>query len=102
LVQLNKDYSGTNANTLFKSAFHFIGQGRGAVVNSEIIQRLGTFYPKAKNADLFPDLQMTTIDPHDFNQPSLGKTYVDPQIQVWDNVTFADNYTFTIGELERS
>jgi large repetitive protein len=48
---------------------------------------------------------MTTIDPHDFSQPGLkasvpvlGTTLVDfsdfkePTIQVWENVTFADNY----------
>ena len=50
---------------MFQSPFHFIGHSRGAVVNSEIIQRLGTYYPT------IPDIQMTTLDPHDQEQPSL-------------------------------
>jgi large repetitive protein len=32
---------------LFNSALHFIGFSRGTVVNSEIIQRLGTYFPHA-------------------------------------------------------
>ncbi len=123
---------------LFASPLHLIGYDRGAVVNSEIAQRLGTFFPS------IPDLQMTTLDPHDFTQPTLdfqlGKflgalkllgqllgivpplddptpvidgssptsgggivsklgldvlkygDYLDPEIKVWTNVTFADNY----------
>ncbi|MEM9120625.1 MAG: hypothetical protein AAGD09_22495 [Cyanobacteria bacterium P01_F01_bin.56] len=71
------------------------------MVNSEIIQRLGTYYPNAggvvrdENGQVIAgDLHMTTIDPHDFDQPSLGPVYRDfkePEVQVWDNVTFADN-----------
>jgi hypothetical protein len=68
LVSLNQSYSGDKQDALFDSSFHFIGHGRGAVVNSEVIQRLGTFYPHAQYAQMFPDLQMTTIDPHDFSQ----------------------------------
>src|SRR5262249_40173253 len=125
-------------NKLFASPFHLIGYDRGAVVNSEIAQRLGTFFPG------IPDVQMTTLDPHDFAQPTLdfqlGKflgalkllgqllgilpplddptpviddsstssgggivtklgldvlkygDFLDPEIKVWNNVTFADNY----------
>jgi hypothetical protein len=98
---------------LFDSPLHFIGFSRGTVVNSEIIQRLGSYYPHAggpidaerkavKDAEGKPirNLQMTTIDPHDFYQPSLPPFYQDfhePKVQVWENVTFADNYYQTLG-----
>lgn len=53
---------------------------------------------------------MTTIDPHDFQQDSLSvniplpglQTILDfgdfnePEVTVWDNVTFADNYYQTV------
>ncbi|AFZ38163.1 outer membrane adhesin like protein (plasmid) [Stanieria cyanosphaera PCC 7437] len=110
---------------LFSSPLHFIGFSRGTVVNSEIIQRLGTYYPHAGGAvyidtddgnkvkpvvdasgNKVRDLQMTTIDPHDFKQDSLNvglplpglgtildfKDFNEPEVTVWDNVTFADNY----------
>ncbi|MDM9385690.1 PKD domain-containing protein [Chlorogloeopsis sp. ULAP01] len=110
---------------LFNSNLHFIGFSRGTVVNSEIIQRLGTYFPYAGgriNADGTPvvdsngkpvrDLQMTTIDPHDFYQESLKvdlvipgspiikdfRDFNEPQVQVWDNVTFADNYYQTVAD----
>jgi large repetitive protein len=35
---------------LFNSPLHFIGHSRGAVVESEIIQRLGTYFPNAGGA----------------------------------------------------
>jgi DNA/RNA endonuclease G (NUC1) len=96
LVSLNQSFSGDKQNALFDSPLHFIGHGRGAVVNSEVIQRLGTYFPHAggvyRDADgkvLRGDLQMTTIDPYDYS--TLGD-YLDPKVQVWDNVTFADNY----------
>lgn len=109
---------------LFNSPLHFIGFSRGTVVNSEIIQRVGTYFPLAGgfiNPDGTPaidetgkparDLQMTTIDPHDFKQESLkvdlilpGTTIFDftdfnePTVQVWDNITFADNYYQTLAD----
>lgn len=86
-------------DALFNSPMHFIGFSRGTVVNSEIIQRLGTFFPEDTNPNKFPDLQMTTVDPHDFNQPSLPplvEDFFDPKVQVWENVTFADNYYQTV------
>ena len=107
LVEENSIFEGVNKDALFDSPFHFIGMGRGTVVNSEIIQRLGTFYPKPvepdnfedpnyQNRNLFPDLQMTTIDPNDFSQLNIAglslNNFYDPAVQVWDNVTFADNY----------
>ncbi|WP_232731693.1 DNA/RNA non-specific endonuclease [Kamptonema formosum] len=79
--------------SLFQSPLHFIGFGQGAVINSEIVQRLGTFFPKKDYSNAFPDIQMTTVDPHDFLQESLWSQSVrDPQVKVWENVTFADNY----------
>ncbi|MEZ2232067.1 DNA/RNA non-specific endonuclease [Microcoleus sp.] len=89
---------------LFNSPMHFMGFSRGTVVNSEIVQRLGTFFPQAGGTSLANrDLQMTTIDPHDFYQPSLNlqlpgfistnfSDFYEPKIQVWNNVTWADNY----------
>ncbi|MEH1903344.1 MAG: hypothetical protein V7L04_18495 [Nostoc sp.] len=81
---------------LFNSYLHFIGFGQGAVVDDEIIQRLGTDYPLAGGVDKDDrDLQMTTIDPQDFQQDSLKGRFVslnEPKIQIWKNITFADNY----------
>jgi PKD repeat protein/DNA/RNA endonuclease G (NUC1) len=87
--------------SLFNSPFHFIGFGSGGVVNSEIIQRIGTAFPKKDEqgndtqfADTFPDLQMTTIDADKVNKdrPLASDAIPEPSIEVWDNVTFADNY----------
>jgi large repetitive protein len=50
---------------LFASPLHLIGHSRGTVVNSEIVQRLGTWNPE------LDDIHMTTLDPHDFVQDSL-------------------------------
>ncbi|MEN9317399.1 MAG: hypothetical protein RIS35_3792, partial [Pseudomonadota bacterium] len=138
---------------LLVSPMHFIGHSRGTVVNSEIIQRLGA------SGKVTTGIQMTTLDPHDFDQKSLdiplgklakevqeyiklikaggivggyffppaypaimsavvtlnridasissalklAKTlgistdirygdFLDPNVQVWENVSFADNY----------
>jgi large repetitive protein len=106
-----------NQGNLFNSPLHFIGFSRGTVVNSEVIQRLGTYFPGAGGrivlndqgevvANPDRDLQMTTIDPHDFEQGNLNKGFLsiindklkdysnfyEPQVKVWSNVTFADNY----------
>ncbi len=99
LVSLNQSYTGNIKDALLESPLHFIGHGRGAVVNSEVIQRLGTYFPHAGGVYRDPDtkkvlrgdLQMTTIDVHDFAQLNQVN-YFDPQVRVWDNVTFADNY----------
>jgi DNA/RNA endonuclease G (NUC1) len=108
MVQLDQDLGGgvvgglADQGALLDSPLHFIGFSRGAVVNSEIIQRLGVYFPNAggvvRDASgqvIQGDLQMTTIDPHDFNQASLPlpfQTFDEPRVQVWENVTFADNY----------
>ena len=49
---------------------HLIAHSRGTVVNSELAQRI--LWGVEKYAAPRPaDLQMTTLDPHDFEQPSL-------------------------------
>ncbi len=82
LVSLNEKLhkeKNFSENSLFGSAFHFIGFGLGGVVNSEIIQRFG-------NHGVQPlDLHMTTVDPFDDFRDG-------PKIKVWENVDFADNY----------
>jgi hypothetical protein len=59
------------SGNLLKSPLQFIGHGRGAVVNSEMIQRLGTYRSDVKN------IQMTTLDPHDYNQRSMNAPLKD-------------------------
>jgi DNA/RNA endonuclease G (NUC1) len=98
---------------VLNSPMHFIGFSRGTVVNSEIIQRLLTAFPHAGGvSDSDRDLQMTTIDPHDFEQPSLNNFGVisgivpnysdfhEPKVQVWKGITFADNYYETVPQLD--
>jgi hypothetical protein len=81
---------------VFNSPLHFVGFGQGAVVNTEIVQRLGTFFPLAGGTDAqHRDLHVTTIDPHDYNPSSPAGTFrniLDPAIRTWNNVTYADNY----------
>ncbi|WP_460202278.1 DNA/RNA non-specific endonuclease [Scytonema sp. NUACC21] len=85
-----------NQGSVFNSPLHFIGFGQGAVVNSEIIQRLGTFFPNAGGTSKENrDLQMTTVDPHDYDvnfSRGAFRNILDPNIRVWENVTYADNY----------
>jgi DNA/RNA endonuclease G (NUC1) len=87
--------------SVFNSPLHFIGFGQGAVVNSEILQRLGTFFPLAGGTSKENrDLQMTTVDPYDYDSSSFSGVYrniLDPEIRVWNNVTYADNYYQTSG-----
>ena len=96
LVKLNQGLS----NNIFASPLHFIGHSRGTVVNSEIIQRLGTHVPTSL------DIQMTSLDPHDFNQPSLDVfgilpwgDFKDPDVTRWENVAYADNYYHTLASM---
>lgn len=129
MVQLDQELGGTagfdpttgnfNSTTgaIFNSPLHFIGFSRGAVVNSEIIQRVGTYFPEAGGlpGSGIRDLQMTTVDPHDFEQkgfstpdwlPFVGgmgfSDFHEPKVQVWENVTFADNYYQTVPKLNPS
>lgn len=111
LVQLDQllleESSNSKQGAVFNSPLHFIGFSRGAVVNTEIIQRLGIYYPEAggKENTGVRDLQMTTLDPHDFDQPGLNvvtKNFGDfrePKVQFWENVTFGDNYYQTVPNL---
>lgn len=75
---------------------HFLGFGQGTAINNEIVQRLGSYFPLAGGISLVNrDLQMTTIDPHDFDQDYLVgslKSFRDPEVRIWENVTYADNY----------
>ena len=57
------------------SPLHFIGFGRGASVNTEILQRLGVYFGSTT-----ADVHVTTLDPHDFDQDSLNlsaRNYLD-------------------------
>jgi len=90
------------ANTLAEAgsaalvrSLHFIGHSFGTVVNSEAIQRLGAF-------DQIIVDQMTTLDPHDWDElwiPVDGDAMF-PDVHVWSNVVFADNYYATEGGFE--
>lgn len=65
---------------------HLIGHSRGASVMSDIAQRLG-------EKGVWVD-QVTYLDPHPVDG-GIENGFVDdgdPQVRVWDNVTFADNY----------
>jgi hypothetical protein len=78
LVALNDGlfpFSEEIVDPILRSPLHFIGFGRGASVNTEIIQRLGTFF-----RSITTDIHVTTLDPHDFDQDSLNlsaRNYLD-------------------------
>ncbi len=61
LMKMDKALDGK----ILRSPLHFVAHSRGTVVNSEILQRLGTYFPNITN------IQMTTLDAHDLPQPSL-------------------------------
>ncbi|TAD94917.1 MAG: DUF4114 domain-containing protein [Oscillatoriales cyanobacterium] len=100
LVALNQNL----ANTLFNSPMHFMGFGQGAAVNNEIVQRLGSYFPFAGGTSLVNrDLQMTTIDPYAFDPNEFVaslKSFRDPEVRIWENVTYADNYYQDISALD--
>jgi DNA/RNA endonuclease G (NUC1) len=78
---------------LFNSALHFIGFGRGNIVDSEVVQRLGTYYPIAGGISKESrNLQLTSIDAPIGN----GVGILDPEYTIWNNVTYADNYYQTL------
>jgi hypothetical protein len=79
LYDLNEKTGGN----LFQSPMHFIGHGRGAVVNSEIVQRLGAW-----NWEVM-DIHKTTLDPHDFAQSSLKVPIKATLKSVESSITFA-------------
>src|SRR3546814_13794652 len=59
---------GSGMGKILSTPLHFIGHGRGTVVNSEIIQRLGTTFPNAGNPSASDPpagnggIQMPTLD----------------------------------------
>ena len=74
---------------VFESPLHFIGHGRGAILNSEVIQRLG-YYSKVTGG-----IQYTALDPPIDTIPFRNLTeyglsnwsqFFDPTIQIWNNV----------------
>lgn len=95
-----------NQGDLLSSPMHFIGFSRGTVVNSEIAERLLTAFPLAGGSDEGNrDFQVTTIDPHDFDQESLSlvgiggfRNFYEPKVQTWEGITFADNYYQTTAD----
>ncbi|WP_377475684.1 MAG: hypothetical protein P2A85_22955 [Microcoleus anatoxicus] len=100
LVALNQNL----ANTLFNSPMHFMGFGQGAAIDNEIVQRLGSYFPFAGGTSLVNrDLQMTTIDPYAFDPNEFVaslKSFRDPEVRIWENVTYADNYYQDISALD--
>ena len=79
---------------VFNSPLHFIGFGLGAVVNTEIVQRLGTFFPEVGATGVgVSDIHVTTIDPY---QEIFPEDDPEPSIETWANVNYADNYYQTI------
>jgi hypothetical protein len=80
--------AGFESLDLLSGDVHFIGHSRGAVVNSDCVERLAA-------ADLRVD-QVTTLDPHpvdgtlDF--PLDAADWGDHTPNVWNNVAVADNY----------
>ncbi|MEW5801748.1 MAG: hypothetical protein AB1847_06540 [bacterium] len=65
---------------------HFIGHSRGAVVNSEVVERI-------VSAGYVVD-HVTTLDPHPVNGtlPPLMFDFEDAEPRTWQGVTWADNY----------
>ncbi len=59
---------------------HLIGHSRGGSLVSDVARRLGELGIWVE--------QMTTLDP----RPVQGGAILDPSVQVWETVTFADNY----------
>ncbi|MFM7426139.1 MAG: hypothetical protein ACKO7W_14295 [Elainella sp.] len=49
---------------LFNSLLHFIGFGQEAVLNTEIVQRLGTFFPHADGTSSTNRPAFQTNDPY--------------------------------------
>ncbi len=82
---------------------HFIGHSRGAVVNSEVIERLSTELNDQTRSKI-GFVQMTTLDPHPVKSgeglpPVILATfqYSDPPVTVANSfVDFADNYYQTL------
>jgi hypothetical protein len=94
-----------NVTALDDYAWHFIGHSRGAVVNSETIERLAAYGVAVD--------QMTMLDPHDFDQSGVpfDEDWMDwvlglPQgpgntwpsswgFTTWSNIAHSDNFYST-------
>ena len=63
---------------------HFIGHSRGAVVNSDCVERLA--------AVGIPVDQSTTLDPHPVDGTLEPVDWLDHSPVTWNNVEFTDNY----------
>ncbi|MDH5640473.1 MAG: M10 family metallopeptidase domain-containing protein, partial [Nitrospira sp.] len=67
LVRLDNDLKVNSSDSIgpvLSSPLHFLGHSRGTVVNSEIVQRIGNYFPSINT------IRMTALDPRDFDQPS--------------------------------
>ncbi|MDH5639643.1 MAG: putative Ig domain-containing protein, partial [Nitrospira sp.] len=105
---------------IFNSPLHFIAHSRGTIVTSELLQRLGEYENRvlSHQSGYRPlDIHLTTLDVHDefgidektgavidsngqTNLTPLGIDWTDfnePNVYVWDNVDFADNYYQELG-----
>ncbi len=80
-------------NALDDFQWHFIGHSRGAIVNSETVERFATYGVQVSH--------VTTLDPHDtgnilddwrLGQPQNGSSANSFGFTTWNNVIFADNY----------
>jgi large repetitive protein len=88
---------------IFNSRLHLIGDGRGTVVDTEIGQRLGTYFPGAGGQVLYSnglkvdnprrDLQVTTLDRY-------TGTIADPIVKTWSNVVIDNNGIVTTRSLD--
>jgi hypothetical protein len=78
---------------LVELPMHLIGHSRGASLTTDIAQRLG-------ERGVWVD-QVTHLDPHpvDGDDDFLDFDFDDTPMHTWDNITFADNYWRTDGEV---
>ncbi len=108
------EYNGIKWNL---DQLHFIGHSRGALVCSEVIERLG-LYNSSENLGIDSAIHLTTLDPHpwegipddcigsigsaddyDINSDNIvsatgesGQGNIRQAVVCWENVGFADNY----------
>ncbi len=70
---------------ILSKPIHFIGHSRGAVLNSEVVRRIGYYFDV--NID-----QVTSLDPHPLAGLDTLLYTPDPAMRTFSNVTWADNY----------
>ncbi|MCA9166381.1 MAG: hypothetical protein KDB23_01875 [Planctomycetales bacterium] len=79
--------SAGQSQNLLTRPLHFIGHSRGTIVNSLVAQRIDYYFP-----DIIID-QFTTLDPHPSTTHKDPGYDADPrQLQIPDNIHWADNY----------